>query len=641
MQNKYLFLLFFLSCLRAGSAFAQQAVFDSVFLLKEVTVEAPRISGFTPGLKTTEFDSLTKAAYDQKNLTDLLADESPLFIKSYGLGSLATTSFRGGSAYHTAVLWNGISLSSPMNGQLDLSLVPTGAADNIKLQYGGGSALFGSGAVAGVIHLLNNPKFGQSITARVNLYAGNFSDYRQNILVEVSKKKFVSSLKVFNASAKNDFKYSNIYSASEATVKQSNGELKNRGIISENKFLINSNQILSVNAWLQYTDRNIPPTMLQKESKSNQTDDALRLTSEWKYEKRKTATFIRAAWLNEKLVYSDGLADFSETSKTQQLIAEAETKITLSKTHFVNVGIHNTYSTASNRSFETDSRQNRFALFASYLFTSLNKKLSASLSAREELLNNSFIPFAYSAGGQYAITKFLSARANFSKVYRIPTFNDLYWVPGGNANLKPEDGYAEEAGLNLILKNKTFLLKTDLTVFNRNIKNWILWLPGVWYWSPQNIMNVWSRGIETNNSLAITSGKTKITFAVLTNYVQSTNRTAKTENDNSVNRQLIYTPMYSGMAKLSVAYKNLQITYRHNYIGYRYTSTDNTQYLTPYDLGSAYISYKLKFKSTSADIFFQANNIWNEQYQVLSNRAMPSVNINGGISIQFNKQTKS
>lgn len=99
--------------------------------------------------------------------------------------------------------------------------------------------------------------------------------------------------------------------------------------------------------------------------------------------------------------------------------------------------------------------------------------------------------------------------------------------------------------------------------------------------------------------------------------------------------------MYSGMAKLSVAYKNLQITYRHNYIGYRYTSTDNTQYLTPYDLGSAYISYKLKFKSTSADIFFQANNIWNEQYQVLSNRAMPSVNINGGISIQFNKQTKS
>lgn len=637
MQKKYfiLCLFFYLPCAIVD---AQQVITDSVsHILQGVVIESPRISGFTPGLKTTEFDSLTKATYSQKSLADLLADESPLFIKSYGLGSLATTSLRGGSAYHTAVLWNGISLSSSMNGQLDMSLVPVTAADDIKLQYGGSSALFGSGAVAGTVHLLNNPKFDNGISIGTNVYAGSFSDYRQNVFVEVSKKKFVSSLKVFNATAKNDFTYRTMYSVNDERIKQSNAELENRGIISENKFLIGNHQVLSVNAWLQHTDRNIPPTMLQKESKANQIDDALRLMSEWKYEKRKTAAFIRAAWLNEKLVYSDGFSGLDETSKTHQFIAEAETKMTLGKRHFINIGIHNTYSIASNRSFERNPHQNRFALFASYLYTSVNKKLSASASARGELVNQTFVPFTYSAGVNYAIVKWLSARANFSRVYRIPTFNDLYWNPGGNPNLKPEDGYAAEVGLNLVLKNKIFLFKTDVTVFNRNIDNWIMWLPGVWYWSPQNIMNVWSRGMETNSSLAINIKKWKITLGVLTNYVLSTNQKAKTENDNSVGKQLIYTPMYSGMAKISIEYKGVLLSYRHNYVGYRFTSTDNTQYLTPYDLGSVYLSYNIKLGNASAGIFFQANNIWNKQYQTISNRAMPGINFNGGIALHFNK----
>lgn len=638
MQAKHALMTFFLICGQKASIISQQSVSDSsLFLLEEVIIEAPRVSSLTPGLKITVFDSLTKVNYKQKNLSDVLADESPLFIKSYGLGSLATSSFRGGSAYHTAVLWNGISLSNPMNGQLDLSLVPIHAADEIKLQFGGSSALFGSGAVAGVVHLLNSSRFNQGIATGVNLYAGSFSDYRQAFFFEISKRKMVSSLKFFNATSKNNFNYHNIYSASDATITQSNSELKNQGMISENKFVIRKNQILSVNAWLQCTDRNIPPTMLQQEHRSNQKDDAIRLTTEWKQEKKNVATFIRAAWLNEKLIYSDYLAGFSDTSETQQGIAEAETKITLNSKHVVNLGVHNTYSIARHESFENDPHQNRFALFASYLFVSNDKKLSASLSAREELLNRSFLPFTYSSGAKYAISKYLTARVNVSKVYRIPTFNDLYWMPGGNPDLLPENGFTEEAGINMVLENKTLLFKTDVTVFNRNMENWIVWLPGVSYWNPQNIMDVWSRGMETNNSLTVKKGKAKIVLAVLTNYVLSENRTSKTENDASLNKQLIYTPMYSGMAKISIEYKSMTLSYRHNYVGYRYTSTDNTQYLEPYELGSIYFSYHASIKNYNMNIFLQAYNIWNERYQILSNRAMPGVNFNGGISLQFNQ----
>ena len=91
-------------------------------------------------------------------------NESPIFIKSYGLGSLATTSFRGGSASHTAILWNGFNLGSPMNGQLDLSLVPVSLANNVSIQYGGAGALWGSGAVGGAILLNSEPEFDQGLT---------------------------------------------------------------------------------------------------------------------------------------------------------------------------------------------------------------------------------------------------------------------------------------------------------------------------------------------------------------------------------------------------------------------------------------------------------------------------------------------
>ena len=150
-------------------------------------------------------------------------------------------------------------------------------------------------------------------------------------------------------------------------------------------------------------------------------------------------------------------------------------------------------------------------------------------------------------------------------------------------------------------------------------------------------MNVWSRGMETNSMLSIKINKAKISFSVLTNYVVSTNQQVKTANDASIDKQLIYVPMYSGNAKIGIEYKGFAFSYRHNYTGYRYTSTDNTQYLPPFYLGSFYLSYKMQHKNAVVNIFIQANNVWNEEYQVMLNRAMPQQNFNAGISFEFNK----
>jgi iron complex outermembrane receptor protein len=604
--------------------------------LDEVVIDAPRLNEFLKGSKVIEFDSALLKANSHKNLSDLLSEQGNMFVKSYGSGSLATTSFRGGSAGHTSVLWNGIPISSPMSGQLDLSLIPVEAVDIMKIQYGAGSSLFGSGAIGGVIHLLSFPTFNNGFTYDAGIGVGSYSNFQESLSIEISKKKWVSSFKIFNKSAKNNFKYTNIYSPVHSQIIQPNSALKTYGSISENKFLLAKNQVLSFNAWVQHTEREIPPTMLEQQSKSIQKDDIWRLNSEWNIHSEKISAYVRTAYLFDKLFYSDSISRIYSTSATHQWLTEAESKFFANKNHLFNIGIHNLYASANNENYINTQKQNQFALFTSYQFISNNKRFTLDLSARKEMIKDLDIPLTYSIVANYKFKGWGRVHASFAKVFRIPTFNDLYWSPGGNPDLIPESGYNKEFGMNIELKDKGFIYRNEMTVFSRNISNWIVWMPGLSFWSPKNILSVWSRGMETSNSLAYNYRKTKYTIYILTNYVRSTNQKSQMPNDRSIGRQLIYVPMYSGMVKFSVQYKALSCYYRHNYTGYRYTSTDNTQFLSPFDLGSFYIAYNWKPKAYRMSFFLEANNVWNEKYQGIQNRAMPEMNFNTGISIQFN-----
>ena len=55
-----------------------------------------------------------------------------------------------------------------------------------------------------------------------------------------------------------------------------------------------------------------------------------------------------------------------------------------------------------------------------------------TVSARQQIIGSNLTPFTFSAGAEYIFFKWLSAKGNVSKVYRVPTLNDLYWNPGGN-----------------------------------------------------------------------------------------------------------------------------------------------------------------------------------------------------------------
>ena len=622
--------------------FAQTQLSDSIMQLKQVQITAQRIQNFSSGTKIQNIDSALISQYSTNNLADLLENESPLFVKSYGMGSLATTSFRGGNANQTAVLWNGFNINSPMNGQLDFALIPNDFLEKVDIQYGGGSALWGSGAVGGTIHLNNESRFDEGWKVNIGGTFGSFDNYQQQLKVLFSQKKWVSSFKFFNHTAQNDFPFYNTLKSDTLKQIQRHAQLKQFGLLTENSFKINENQQINFCIWYQNTDRNIPPLMLQTLNNTNQKDETKRFTTQWQRNGKMTNYFIRTAYFDENLIYSDYSYSYVSPNRAKTFIAEAESKINLNKNNLLNLGTNNTFVKASSDGYSGGHQQNRTAIFVSYRFISSNKKLQSAISARQEMLLQKLMPFVYSFGAEYKFSKWFSAKCNAAKVYRIPTLNDLYWNPGGNSALQSEKGFSEDAGLlfHFNLPKQKINFSFEPTVFNKIINNWILWLPGESFWSPQNILEVWSRGMETRSELKFAMQKISFKLNLMTNYVLSTNEKASTENDASLHKQLIYTPMYSGHLKLSLQYKKVSISYLQNYTGYRYTSTDNTEFLTPFTLANIYTSYQFVIKNFNINFFAEANNIFNQQYQVLLNRAMPLVNYQAGFSIQFHQNNK-
>jgi len=632
-------LLVLLVSLSVGDSYAQMlGIKDTAYVTKEVVVTSERLSTFSAGSKITEIDSSAIAQNSTNTLAELLAGQSQVLVKSYSLSGLASSSIRGMNASQTAVLWNGFNLSSAMNGMQDLALLPVNFVNRVKVQYGGAGALWGSGAIGGSIHLNNKPEFNKGITLGRTLSWGSFRDIQDNVTLEFSKNKFISSTKFFQHQAQNNYAYTNVGKYGKPVEQLQNAQMEQRGILHENYLKLSESQNVSVRFWLQNNSRHIPTSMTSSTGKAIQEDNALRLTTEWQCIQKKVSYFSRVAYFNEKLQYTDPAISLISVSYSSAFIAETETKISISKLHTLNLGINNTYNSAITKNYTFSPTQNRTSFFCSNLFTNNSANFKFIGSVREEIISNGLNPFTFSLGSELRILKNFRLRGNLVKNYRIPTFNDLYWAQGGNPNLLPENGYSEEIGLGYMACKNNFAIDYETAVFNSNVQDWIMWIPNtVGIWSPENVQKVWSRGVENDVKIYYTLGKVKFNTGFHYQYILTTAEEIMTKEQSSLHKQLLYTPTEKAIFNFGINNRNLKVQLNYNYIGYRYTTTDNTQFLDPFATLGLDLSKSFTVKNFQVTTFFQANNLTNVAYQMIAYFATPGRSFQFGLSINFNK----
>ena len=468
-----------LFCFITGVVLAQT---DSIVNLKTVNIDVTKYSYFNDGRKQQAFDSTLFAHYKHTSLSELLSDNSAIYLKSYGPGALSTLSMRGGSSYHTATLWNGFSLASPLNGITDLSLLKNFLFEQVKLQFGGTSTLGGSGAVSGALQLNNNADFNSGIQVYKGISAGSFSTYGEQFSISIGLKNYCSVLKFYNQFGKNNYTF---YDPNKKHVDtQINSRIKQYGVLNEHYFNLAKSTLLNFRIWSSFSDRLIPPAFYQSNSNASQVDKNLRISTEAIHVKNNVTYSIRTAYFKEQQVYNDDFILFPSDNTSNHFLSEATCEIKLSKRHLFQSGFSYSYA-YNDSSFELKKASlTEPALSALYRYSSLSNKIRISINLRKEFTSLNNPPFIYSAGFNYLPLSGVVIRSSVSRVFRNPTLNDLYWKSGGNPNLKPETGFSYEAGTEINLFDLPFItpsissrLNFNITSYYKKINNWIAWYP--------------------------------------------------------------------------------------------------------------------------------------------------------------------
>ena len=609
-----------------------EAQVDTSITLSTVEIQASPLRTQPIGGRIEKWDMATLQNNATGSIADILEKESGIFVKSYGLGSIATTAIRGASAGHTAIVWNGLALQSPMLGLLDLSMLPTGFVEEAQIEYGGNAALWGNGAIGGVIALNNTHIFREQKKISLGMTIGSFGYNQQQLKFSLGGNKWRSRTRLFNQQASNDFTYQ---IRKDLPVKQqTNAAVTQQGILQEWAIKIKERQQLNIHIWGQQANRQIPPTSTQTRSVARQLDDFIRTAVHWKYKGQQQELQARVGYFEEHIDFQDEAILLHALTGFQTVIGELEGLLKVSNKQQFQWGVNHTYTTANAANYAQSPHQQRTALFAAFRQNWGHWK--AQLNWRQELVDGRLAPFVPSLGVEGLVNNNLVVKAKISRNYRLPTLNDRYWQPGGNEDLLAERGWSQELTLQTFGRLSKQEWRYSITGFNRQIDNWILWSiqEGDAYWSANNIAKVWSRGVEQRITWNYNHNDWSATGRLGYDYIRSTNQIALSHPAIEKGTQLIYVPSHQAFTKLALGWKQWQLTYQQTFTGATNGISDR---LPSYWVAYGRCQYNGQYKHFNHQIFLQINNFWNTTYRVIERRPMPGRYFQIGINLSYSR----
>ena len=659
----------------AGSAWAQAPVADSARLsrrlhrLGEVRVRAVGPERFAVGSTRTELDSAVLAQYRGSSLAEVLQARTPLSLKYYGPGQLATIALRGTSAQHTAVLWNGLNIMLPTLGQTDFALLPVGANTRVSIQPGPAAALYGSGAVGGAILLDAVPDWRPGQRGSAQLDAGSFGLVGGNVEVRAASAALAVRVAAGYREAQNNYSYVVPEARGPVRYTLQNAALRHQWSFSPDlAWRVGRAGELTAAAWLTDTDREIQSGTGIIGGQARERDQSRRLTLGYRHTAARGQWSGRAAWFEDILNYRDGGTPSNSRVRTTQ--AQAEHTAALGARGSLRLGAEAQHFAALVDGYGTapiaESRAAAFALLRYDPRPAL--RLSANL--RQAALPAGLAPLtptvglewdllpgvataaptdsaaASEAGNQavpqlrtYAFTHLLTFRASAARSYRAPTLNERYWRPGGNPDLRPESGFGYEAGLRHRLAGRPGLvLETGLTAFRQEVDDWVQWLPSArtGIWSPRNLRRVRSQGLEISTALRLRRGRytgsTQLAY-----HLTDTRKTQGAPDDpDPVGVQLAFVPRHQASFSTDHRWRGWLASSTLVFSSFRYTNASGDTYLPGTVLLGATLGRTLPGPAgTRLLLLAQANNLLGQAYESYPGRPAPPRSVGGSLRVDF------
>ena len=566
-----------------------------------------------------------------ESIDQILEGETINYLKHYGPGTLSSISTRGGNAQQTSLIYNDFVLNNPLNGMVDFSTIPSVFFNSVSVLYGISSSNLANGALSGAVVLEDNQEGKSFIEA--GSVQGSYQQNSNFLKINYNKRKLQTSINIFRKSALNNYSYLDLNDDKKT---QENASLNHLALMSSTKISLGKSEFKII-YFGQIIEREIPSGFLESPSSAFQNDVNHRIFSSLKHRFLNSYVQFKSAYYDEKNTYTDSVRSIFGNNPCKTFINQIDFSKSINNFNILKINLTNSLASSNGNNYLGKAEINRTSITGSYKLNNPKYRLKHLITSSVLFDDKNLSPLTFSYSLKREFYNNFNLYFNAGKVYRFPTINDLFWSPGGNLDLLPEKGYTSDIG---VIWNKNIhkvSLSFEPSLYSRWIDNWILWQPNGSFWSPMNVKKVWNRGIETSSKFHFKNKKIIYEFTLKTAYNMSTNINVYDANNNSLDKQLIYTPHYKLVFKSQINYKDFTLTYLHNYTGYRFTSRDNESFLPSFNLGRLFLSFRLKLKNNSAKIFYKINNLYNTNYQVVLNRPMPLINHEIGINFKINK----
>lgn len=615
--------------------FEASAQFDTTLIIPTVDIIDYKIREHASGSISKNWDSSEVQQKAYCNLAEFIQEESNVYIKTYGANSLATMSIRGSSAAQSLVLWNGLPIQSPMLGLLDLSLIPHNFSSSIHLDLGGNSSMWGSGAMGGVLSLNNSASYNNGFDLFYKSSLGSFSRLNQQLRLSYGRKKFQFLSHFVYQNAENDFKFR--AEPSLPVQLQEHAAFKQLAFMQSLFWKINTRNEIAIHAWTQDVFREIPPNLFQTKSTAVQNDNFNRVLGSWDGMYKKFDLQAKLAFFKEKQIYEDPTFKTLNNNDFTSLLSELNFNSRFSKKHLLFLGSTQQFTQASTQAYQTKKQQYRLALISSYKL--LYETWNIQVGFRQEFQDWKLVPPTASLAAELKPNKAFLLKFKASRDYRLPTFNDLYWQPGGNENLKAENGWSEEFSWKFSKQKSKNGFSLEHAIYNRNIEDWILWVPSnnSFYWQSSNVARVWSWGSELKFNYQYSFQNWELGALFNGSYTSSTYRVDLDNPKISKGDQLLYTPLYQFKLGLRMKVKNLILNYQHQINSKSFGVNED---VPSFHLGNFHLEYLYKQAKWNGSFFLSIYNLSNKSYIAVERRPMPGINFQLGLNIYINYKNK-
>ena len=619
---------------------------------------------------TAPLQILTGEALEGLNgiqVADAVKHFSGVMVKDYGgIGGLKTVSVRSLGANHTAVSYDGIAVSDAQNGQIDISRFSLDNVDMVSLSNGQSDQIFQPArqyASAAVLNITTTaPQLEKKVVnGKVQMKGGSFGLINPTLYIASRLNKYLSMTASGEwMSAHGRYPYVMNYGDSTSIEIRENTDVENlrteialygsdsvqngyikgyyyqseRGLpgatIFYNTLNFSSQRIWDRSAFVQgHYERNFNNIVaLQLNAKYNYSFthylDPMYLGSEGKDESRYTQNeyYLSGAMLYRPLscLSFDLSQDAIINTLSADLVNFASPTRYLSLTAIAGKYVNN-WVTAT----------------ASVLLTAVKDKVENG-NATEQRFKAS--PYASVAFKPIESENF-RIRVFYKNIFRLPTFNDLYYGKVGNRDLLPETTNQYNIGITYqrAITKYIPLLSVACDVYHNDVRNKIVAYPtkNIYTWTMLNYGHVSITGLDFTGDLEVTPcDNLIITIGATYTYNRALNVTNQTDRD--YKHQIPYTPRISGSGKAGIKTPWFSINYSLVWSGHRYAVNQNYKEnrVEGYFDHSLSASHEFKIKNEhKIGVNIECLNLTNVNYCVVRYFPMPGRSWRGTLYWKF------